>query len=196
MWCAVIGLFLSRNIRKCFIAGLRCYLIFNLDFVLFFALLLLCHGVIESNPGPKRSGNCQPLKFCHWNLNSILSENCFKVSLLKSFNALHNYDFICLSETFLSPSVSFTLDFLDIDCYNIVRSDHPSGSKRKGVCCYFKESLPIRILKITPMTECLVLEMLYNKLYIVSVIYRSPSQPSQELAQSEMLLVNFLNDIT
>ena len=37
------------------------------------------------------------------------------------------------------------------------------------------------------MTECLVLEMLYNKLYIVSVIYRSPSQSSQELAQSEML---------
>ena len=130
MWSAVIGLFLSRNIRKCFIAGLGCYLILNLKFVLFFALLLLCHGDIESNPGPKKSGNCQPLKFCHWNLNSILSENCFKVSLLKSFNALHNYGFICLSETFLSPSVSFTLDFLNIDCYNIVRSDHPFKEKR------------------------------------------------------------------
>ena len=151
MWRAVIGLFLSRNIRKCFIAGLRCYLIFNLKFILFFALLLLCHGDIELNQGPKRSGNCQPLKFCRRNLNSILSENCFKVSLLKSFNALHNYDFICLSETFLSPSVSSTLDSLNIDGYNLVRSDHPSGSKRGGVCCYFKESLPIRILKITPM---------------------------------------------
>ena len=162
MWRAVIGLFLSRKIRKCFISGLRCYSISNLKFALFFALLLLCHGDVESNPGPKKSGNCQPLKFCHWNLNSILSENCFKVSLLKSFNALHNYDFICLSESFLSPSVSSTLDSLNTDDYNIVRSDHPSGSKKGGVCCYFKESLPIRMLKITPMTECLVLEMLYN----------------------------------
>ena len=101
------------------------------------ALLLLSHGDIEFNLGPKKSGNCQPLKFCHWNLNSVLSENCFKVSLLKSFNALQNYEFICLSKTFLSPSVSFTLDSLNIDGYNIVRSDYPSTSKRGGVCCYF-----------------------------------------------------------
>ena len=58
--------------------------------------------------------------------------------------------------------MSSTLDSLNIDGYNIVRSDHPSGSKTGGVCCYFKESLPTRILKITPMPECLVLEMLYN----------------------------------
>ena len=124
MWCAVIGLFLSRKIQKCFISGLRWCPISNLKFALFFALLLLCHGDVESNPGPKKSGNCQPLKFCYRNLNSILSENYFKVSLLKSFNALHKYDFICLSETFLSPSVSSTLDCLNIDGYNLVLSDH------------------------------------------------------------------------
>ena len=93
--------------------------------------------------------------------------------------------------------MSSTLNSLNVDGYNIVRSDHPSDSKRCGVCCYFKESLPIRILKITPMTECLVLEMLYNnKLVIVSVIYRSPSQSSQEFAQFEMLFSQLLNDIT
>ena len=139
---------------------------------MFFALLLLCHGDIESNPGPKKSGNCQPLKFCHWNLHTILSANCFKVSILKSFNALHSNDFICLSETLLSHSVSSALDPLNIDGYNIVRSDHPGGSKRGAVCCYFKESLPIRILKITPMTECLVLELLCNnKLVIISISF-------------------------
>ena len=84
------------------------------------------------------------MKVWHWNVNnSILSENCFRVSLLKFFNASHNYDFVCLSETFLSPSVSSTLDSVNIDDYNIVQSDHPSGSKRRGVCCYFKETLPI-----------------------------------------------------
>ena len=116
---------------------------------------------------------------------------------MKFFNSLYNYDFICLSETFLSLSVSSTLDSLNNDGYNIVRSDHPSGSKRGGVCCYFKESLPIRILKITSMTECLILEMLYsNELVIVSVIYRSPSLSSQEFVQFEMLFSQILNDIT
>ena len=64
--------------------------------------------------------------------------------------------------------------------------------QRGGVCCYFKKSLPIRIFKITPMIECLVLEMPYNiKLVVVSVIYRSPSQSSQQFAQFEMVLINF-----
>ena len=86
--------------------------------------------------------------------------------------------------------------FCQIDCYNIVRWDQPNGSKRGRKCCYFKESLPIRILKITPMIECLVLEILYNdKLVIVSAIYRSPSQSSQEFAQFQMLFSHILNDI-
>ena len=92
--------------------------------------------------------------------------------------------------------MSSTLNSLNVDGYNIVRSDHPSDSKRCGVCCYFKESLPIRILKITPMTEYLVLEILCNKLVIVSVIYRSLSQSSQELAQFVMLFSQLLNDNT
>ena len=165
----------------------------------------ICHGDVESKPGPEKSGNCDPLKFCHCNLNSnrnfvivtSIPENCFKVPFLKSFNALHNYGFICLSEMLLSPLVSSTLDFLNIDGYNLVRSDHPSGSKRDAVCCYFKESLPLRILKTTPMTECLVLEMLYNnKLVIVSVIYRSPSQSSHEFPKFEMLFSQLVNDVT
>ena len=156
-------------------------------FALFFTLIFLCHEDIELNQGPKKSANYQALKFCHWNLNIILYGNCFKESLLKSFNALHNYDFICLSETFLSPLVSSAFDSLNTDDYNIVRSDHHSGSKKGGVCRYFKESLPIRMLKITPMTECLVLIMLYNnKLVIVSVIYRI-----KNLHNLKCFLVNF-----
>ena len=177
--------------------GLRCYSISNPKFVLFFSLLLLCHREIESKLGPKKFGNFQPFKFCHWNLNSVLSEDCFKVSLLKSFIVLHNFDFIHLSKTFLSPSVSSTPDSLNVDSYNIVRSDHPSGSKREGVCYYFMESFLFRILEITPMTEHLVLEILYdNKLVIVSFIYRSPGQSSQECAPFEMLPSQLLNDIS
>ena len=88
------------------------------------------------------------------------------------------------------------LDSLSNDDYNIVSSDDPNGSIRGGVRCHFKESLPIRILKITPITECLVLEVLCNnKFIIVSAIYRSPGQSSQELAQFEMLFSQILNEI-
>ena len=88
---------------------------------------------------------------------------------------------------------SSTLDSLNIDGYNIVQSDHSSSSKRGEVCCCFKENLPIRILKITPMTQCLLLEMLCNnKLVIVSVMYRSPSQSSQEFLQIEILFSQHL----
>ena len=38
--------------------------------------------------------------------------------------------------------------------------------------------------------------MLHNKLVIVSVVYRSPSQSSQEFAQFEMLFNQPLSDIT
>ena len=51
---------------------------------------------------------------------------------------------------------SSTLDSLNIDGYNIVQSDHSSSSKRGEVCCGFKENLPIRTLKTTSMTECLL----------------------------------------
>ena len=51
------------NIRKCIVSGWRCYSISNLKFVLFFDLFLLCHGDIESNQAPRKSSNCQPLKF-------------------------------------------------------------------------------------------------------------------------------------
>ena len=89
------------------------------------------------------------------------------------------------------------LDSLNNDGYNIVRFDHASGSKRARVCCYFKESLLVRIMKITLMIECLVLEILYNnKSVIVSVIYRPPSQSSQEFAQFQMLFSQLLIDIT
>ena len=56
----------------------------------------------------------------------------------------YKYDFICLSETFLDSS---SLDNLvDIQGYNLVRADHPDNSKRGGVCIYYKESLPVRVI--------------------------------------------------
>ena len=70
---------------------------------------------------------------------------------------------------------------LEIDGYNLIRSDHPNDIKRGGVCIYFKEILPVRVINIPYLKEALLLEMNYNnKRVIVSVIYRSPSQNNSE----------------
>ena len=40
----------------------------------------------------------------HWNLNSIAARNFIKMSLLQTYNAIHSFDIICLSETYLDNS--------------------------------------------------------------------------------------------
>ena len=66
---------------------------------------------------------------------------------------------------------------IEIEGYNLVRADHPNNIKRGGVCIYYKESIPVRIISLPFLNEALLLEMSYNNRKItVSVIYRSPSQ--------------------
>ena len=55
-----------------------------------FDLLMLC-GEIESNPGP-RSNSSQSFSICHLNLNSIAAHNFSKISLLRVYSAIYNYD--------------------------------------------------------------------------------------------------------
>ena len=104
------------------------------------------------------------------------------------------YDFVCLSETYLDSSTPNGL--LEIDGYNLVGADHPNNMKRGGVCIYYKESLPVRVISLPYLKEALLLEMTYNnKKVIVSGIYRSPSQNNSEF---DLFLSNFeklLSDI-
>ena len=107
---------------------------------------------------------------------------------------MYKHDFICLSETYLDSSTSDRL--LEIDGYILVRTDHPNNIKRGGVCIYYKESLPVRVISLPYLKEALLLEMTYNKKkVIVSVIYCSPSQNDSEF---DLFLPNFeklLSDI-
>ena len=89
-------------------------------------MLLLTHGDIESNPGPKpRTSNY--FSCCQWNVNSIMAHN--QLSLLSAYNTLHKFDdlIICISETYLDKSADN--DALSIDGYNI-RADQPHNQKR------------------------------------------------------------------
>ena len=100
---------------------------------------------------------------------------------------MYKYDCIYLSETYLDSTTPDNL--LEVDGYNLVRADHPDNIKRGGVCIYYKESLPVRVISLPYLKEDLVLEMNdNNKKMIVSVIYRSPSQNNREF---DSFLLNF-----
>ena len=78
----------------------------------------------------------------------------------------------------------------------MVRADQPNNVKRGGVSIYYKESLPVRVINLPYLQEALLLELNdQNKKIIISSLYRSPSQNSEEF---ESFLTNFehlLSDI-
>ena len=124
-------------------------------------LLLVCSGDIEINPGPKTKNQ---ISFCRWNLNGLTTYNFTKIYLVQALSVTHDYDIICLSETFLYLSISKEDERIDIKGYNLLWADHPSNKKGGVVCMYYKERLPI-IKKddIHTFKECLLTEIIVTK---------------------------------
>ena len=79
-----------------------------------------------------------------------------KKSLIQAYNSNHKYDFICISETYLDSSVSDDGKELAMECYNLIRADHPSNVK-KGL---LQESIAVQIINTNSLSECLVSEKL------------------------------------
>ena len=185
-WHAGIGRFHSRIVisktKNNFsdpIIIFKCMLAFFYN--IFLSIFILKAGDIELNPGPKKI----PYSYfscCHWNVDSLAADNYSKVLALKAYNSTYKYDFICISETFHDSSFEPDDKDLMLDGYNLIRSDHPSNTKRGGVCFYYKESLAVHLVDITSLPECLVCEVtIQNKKEgYVAVMYRSPSQNSIE----------------
>ena len=152
-----------------------------------------CTLLFITLPGPKKFTK-NSLSVCHWNLNSLSAHNFSKLTLLKAYTSIYKHDFICLSETYLDSSIPDSL--LEIDGYDLIRSDHPNDIKRNGVCIYYKESLPVRGINIPYLKEASLLEMIYNnKKGIVSIIYRSPSQNNCEFDSFLRSVDRLLSDI-
>ena len=65
--------------------------------------------------------------------------------------------------------------------YNLIRADHPSNTKRSGVCIFYKETLVVCIVNSLNFNECIVCEAsIQNSKGYIGVIYRSPSQNTIE----------------
>ena len=92
-------------------------------------------------------------------VNSILGRDYSKLFILKAYISVHKFDIICLSETYLDSTVPLDDVNLVISGYNLIRSDHPSNTKRGGVCLYYKNYLPLRVLNISYLKECLNFEL-------------------------------------
>ena len=122
---------------KTVVVGYAFSLFLNYFVILYFCYILLTHGDIDVNPGPKR--NCSiNFSFCHWNLNSLSAHNYVKRSSLKAYNSVYKHDVICLSETYLDNSVLSDESDLNFPGYKLVRAEYPGNVKRGGVCIYFK----------------------------------------------------------
>ena len=109
--------------------------------------MLKVSGGVEENRGPKPSSS-QSFSICHCDLNSISAHNYIKLSLLRAYVSTYKYDVICISETYLDSDTSTVDENLEIAGYTLIRADHPSNTKRGGVCSYYKHSLAFRLLDI------------------------------------------------
>ena len=189
---------LNKTLASLFEVLLFCRHCFESAFIflltlVYIVIFLQFHGDIEPNPGPKKL-KTNYLSVCHWNLNRLSAHNFTKLTQLKAYNSIYKYDFICLSERYLDSSTPDNL--IEIEGYKLIRADHPDNIKRGGVCIYYKESLPVRVISTPYFKEALLLEMSYNnKKVLVSVIYCSPSQTNDEFDTFLSNLQLLLNDI-
>ena len=97
-----------------------------------------------------------------------------KFLFLGAYNTVHDFDVICISETFLDSDYSSDDQRLNLQGYVMIRSDHPSDTKRGGVCMYYKEHLAFTREKRYHISRC------NNKKGFVTCLYRSPTQTEDE----------------
>ena len=84
-------------------------------------------------------------------------------------------------KTYLDSTIPNNDDKLQIPGYTLIRSDHSSNTKRGGVCRYYKSSLPLRVINIGYLHECLSFELqIGDKICNFVALYRSPSQSQDD----------------
>ena len=110
-------------------------------------------------------------------LNSISAHNFIKLSLLRAYISINKIDIICFSETYLDSSILSENGNLELPGYNLVRADHPSNTKIGGVFIYYHNSLPLKVIDIQLLNECINFKIrISGKLYCFLCLYRSLSQ--------------------
>ena len=118
-------------------------------------LLFLQHGDIESNPRPKNK-QVNNISCCHWNINSLLAQKLSKISQIETYNSLYSHDLICISGTYFNSTILERDKGFRLNGYNLLTADHSNTTKRGGVCIYYKESLGVREVKLSNLSQCVI----------------------------------------
>ena len=104
-------------------------------------------------------------------MNSLSAHNLLKLYSITAYNTIYKYDFICISETYLDSSIQSDDRDISINGYKLIRADHPSNSKRGGVCIFYRESLAVQSIKINYLNECLLCEVSFNNKKVTMLSY-------------------------
>ena len=143
-------------------------------------IMIKISGDIELDPGPKQKQD-QILTICQLNLNNTPAYKFQKLALLQGYISSNKVDILCLSETFLNPNISCDDSNLQLPGSDLIRADHPSNTKRGGVCIYYRNLLPLKLINIHYLNECVSFEIkLGEKIYNLVSLYRSPNQSEDD----------------
>ena len=115
------------------------------------------------------------------NLNSIPAHNFQKLELLQGYISSNKADILCLSETFLNSDISCDNNNLQLPGFDLIRADHPSNTKRGGVCIYYRNCLPLKLINICYLNECITFVIkIGDKICNFVSLFRSPNQSEDD----------------
>ena len=103
---------------------------------------------------------------------------------MRAYISLHNFDVVCISETYLDFTTVLVDENLTIIGYNLLRAYYASNSKRNSVCVYYKSSLALGLIDVHYLQERLIFGILIGEKSCNFIsLYRSPSQSSNSFEE-------------
>ena len=118
-----------------------------------------CYWYVVVKKKIQKKKSCYNLSLYHWNFKSITAHNFSKLTLLEAHNMNHNFDNICLSQTYLYSSIQHVNKRLHLNGYQLVRAHNPNNNKSDGFSIYFKEFLAPRQVELNDLNECILFEV-------------------------------------
>ena len=107
--------------------------------------------------------------------------------VIGTYIAIHKFHIICSSETYLDSSTTSDDDNLEVSGYNLMRSDNPFNNKGGGVSIYYKNFLPLRLLNVQYLQECINFELkIGGKTCNYMSLCKSPSQIQDEFEKMHL----------
>ena len=139
-------------------------------------IFLVAFGTIERNPGPNHN-----LKFATWNVDSLLTREGSKKSMIEGLDSCHQFDIFGLCETYFTANTSekdIAISGFSDKPFRADNNTEVDGARpRGGVCLYFKEHLPIVNRPDLVLTnETIISEVRLGRKKIFFILsYRPPS---------------------